>query len=368
MATLDSPDGAFGGPTRVAHTQCAELARQGHVVDLAVGSPREGVGQFDGGGYGILRFRARKLAPVGGFASLVSWPMLRWLRDNVKNYDAIHVHLARDLVTLPAASIAQAADIPVFAQTHGMVDPSKRMSARVVDLLATRRVLRHSRVVFALTAAEEVDLAGVEPAVKVRRVVNGVAIPDRQPVRVVRESGTREVLFLARLHERKRPVAFVEMAAIVSRQLSDVQFTIAGPDEGELAAVSDTISRLALEDRVRVVGPLAPESTDAAMARADVFVLPSTGEVFPMTVLEAFRVGTPAVVTDSLGIADECRRAGAAVVTDGSASALASAVSELLGDATAAKRQAEAAYHLLHSTMTIRSAVSPILEAYGEAE
>jgi glycosyltransferase involved in cell wall biosynthesis len=51
-----------------------------------------------------------------------------------------------------------------------------------------------------------------------------------------------------------------------------------------------------------------------------------------MTVLEAMSVGTPVVMTEDCGLADELEGSGAALVTDGSAGSLADAVSSILSD------------------------------------
>ncbi|WP_410965051.1 hypothetical protein, partial [Salmonella sp. SAL4435] len=70
-------------------------------------------------------------------------------------------------------------------------------------------MLRDAGAVFYLTPQEREQLGAVAgPGVRLTALVNGV--PDYPPARPSTEPP--EVLFAARMHPRKRPIAFVEMA------------------------------------------------------------------------------------------------------------------------------------------------------------
>ena len=140
------------------------------------------------------------------------------------------------------------------------------------------------------------------------------------------------MLFLARLQARKRPVAFVQAADIALRSMPGVRFDIYGPDEGALGEVEQEIARLTLGESVRYHGSVNHEQAQQITAAADVYVLPSVREPFPMSLLEALAVGTPVVCTTSTGISDELDRRGAAVVTDGSPEELAKGIIDILSN------------------------------------
>ncbi len=99
------------------------------------------------------------------------------------------------------------------------------------------------------------------------------------------------MLFLARLHPRKRPTMFVRMAAALVEAGIDAHFSLVGPDEGEGAAVAKLIEQSSLQSRVSYEGPLKPAQSISRMRRAKVYVLPSVDEPYPMSVLEAMSVG-----------------------------------------------------------------------------
>lgn len=99
--------------------------------------------------------------------------------------------------------------------------------------------------------------------------------------------------------------------------------------------------RLGLGDRVKVVDHRADVAN--ALAALDVVVMPSRGEPFGMTLLEAMAAGVPVVASDSGGPREivEDGRTGRLFAT-GDADALAHAVAGILDDPAAARRLVEA--------------------------
>lgn len=356
VVTLISPDGSYGGPTTVCLSQAKELARRGHNVHVfAAGRVRKQTNYLDEQVL-VTLFPAVSSGPKLGFAGLRA----RGMKGAIKklgDVDVAHVHLARDLVTLPAARTLKRLGVPIVTQSHGMIDASRNPLAKILDRIWTRGVLRGAKSVLALTADEESSIRSIENAARVARIGNGVSI-DAMPTTPRNENN---VLFLARLHERKRPLAFVEMARVLARADSTLTFTIAGPDEGQEPLVHQAIVDYGLEGVVSVIGPVQPDQVDRLMAGSGIYVLPSVGEVFPMTVLEAFRAQTPVIVTDSLGIADDCRAFRSAIVTDGSIDELAAAVLHLRSSALVRDDIVANASRHLAERMSI-SGVADVLE------
>jgi glycosyltransferase involved in cell wall biosynthesis len=360
IVSYRSADGAFGGPTRVAEAQTEALARRGHDITLLAAGPSKAI-EILTSKHRVRIFRGRRLSRSHGFALMTSLSLLAHLTKNIRSYDVVHVHLARDLVSLPAAAIALAKGVPVIVQTHGMIDASEKLSAKLLDALCTKRALRKARLVLTLTAREDADILGIEKRAKIARITNGIDVPEALPKW---EGRDRSVLFLARMHTRKRPTAFVRMAEIVAPKSRDVQFVMAGPDEGESKVVEREITERNLQERIQTLGPVDPAETGALMARSAVYVLPSVDEVFPMTLLEAFQNGTPVVTTESLGIAGLCGDYGAAILTDGSPHALARAVEEVMKDPHYAERLRQGGRRLLDEQLSISQVAATLEEAY----
>lgn len=366
VVTLVSDAGAYGGPVSVATSQLAELARRGHETGLL--SLWRGAGAPPRAWDGVpLRARhARALVPGTGFLGLLHPALLRDLWRAAGRADLLHVHAGRDLVSLAALAVAALRRTPFVAQTHGMVQPRHSPLARLFDRLYVP-LLRRARCCLALDDGERTGLRAVfgGRAPHIELIGNGVDEPceDGAPVAF----RTPEVLFLARLHPVKRPVAFVEAAAEVHARLPGARFTLCGADEGELPAVRSAVERHGLAGVVRYAGALTHGDALRRLADATVYVLPSSSEVFPMSLLEALAAGTPTVSTDGCGIAPELAARGASMVTDGSPRALADAVLALLCDEGRRKELAEAGRRAVRERYGIGAVADRLEELYRDA-
>ena len=326
LVTLLSPDGAFGGPARVALNQAAELRRRGHDVQVAAGWRGDRSRPHSLNDVPMHLFPTIQLIPSLGFSGMVSPKLNWWLLKNVAKYDVLHIHAGRDLISMASLAVAWCKRRPYVIQSHGMIQPDPRLIARLLDLLATRRFIKAAKKRFVLTQREQDGLAKVlDFPVEFERLPNGVPDPPTTGMAVRKN----EVLFCARLQRRKRPVAFVEMAGEVLRRGIEANFALVGPDDGELNNVLRTIQNLGLTSVVRYEGALNYEAVLNRMNQSGVFVLPSVDEPFPMSLLEALSLGIPSVCTDTCDIAPVLRRTHSAIVTSGSVEALARAVIEI---------------------------------------
>ncbi|MCX5404506.1 glycosyltransferase [Streptomyces sp. NBC_00335] len=362
--TLHSPTHAFGGPVRVALNLAKGLRARGHEANLlALGEGFPDPWPTSVEGVPAKLFPARRLLPLG-FSGMTSPALLASAGRLVRGADLVHVHLARDLVTLPVALAALRAGKPLVLQTHGMVDPSGKLLAKVLDALAVRRLLRGADALLHLTPHEREGLDAVvgAPLPNTVRLVNGTPAQDERPTL----SGPPRILYSARLQARKRPVDFVDAAPAVLAAHPDAQFVVAGPDEGELAAVRARITALGLSSRFTVPGALTGTEVLTELRRAHVYVLPSVDEPFPMSVLEALSVGVPSVVTHSNGLARDIARAGAGAAVEPGPAGVAEAILSLLdpaGNATASK----AARELASSAFSMDAVLDTLLPVYEGA-
>jgi glycosyltransferase involved in cell wall biosynthesis len=362
LATLVSPDGAFGGPVRVALNQAAELRRRNHEVLLAAGWRGLGAVPESIDGVPAKLFRTTQLIPHLGLSALISPGLFTWLWRNISQYDIIHIHAGRDLISVGSMAIARIAKRPYVTQTHGMIQPDNRLKARAVDALLVRRLLRSAAVRFVLTQRESDGLATVTgDSLNFDRLFNGVPVLP-QPTR---RHGTEEVLFCARLHARKRPVEFVQMAGELQHRGIVANYAMVGPDDGELARVRRAIEDNELADVVRYEGPVDYASVIGRMNRATIYVLPSIDEPFPMSLLEALSLGLPCVCTDTCDIAAILREEHAALVTNGSVGEMADAVESIYVDRELRNRLSSNARRTVAEILSIES-VGTQLEAVYE--
>ena len=297
--------------------------------------------------------------PGAGFAGLIAPKLLASIARFAGGFDVVHVHLARDLITMPAATIAVRRS-NVVLQPHGMIQPDRRVKARAMDILSGT-VFRRAGAVLFLTPAEEQGLHAVAESMRLRYLPNGIDV-----IPTSATSSEDVVLFCARLHPRKRVLAFVEMAAVLAGRGVKARFLVAGPDGGELPALRRAIRALRGTVDISYIGPVAPDAVRDLLASAAVFVLPSVDEPFPMTVLEALAAATPVVLTDTCAIADDLAARGAALVTDGSARQLADAVQLILTFPERTRYQVRAGIEAIHDKYAIATVVDQLEAIYRD--
>lgn len=360
IVTLVSPGGEYGGPLRVAVNQATALMQRGHEVTIvAAHRGYHGRPPTEVGGVPARLFPVRRVAPATGFAGLCAPGMLRYLSTAVPNYDIAHVHVARDLVTLPAALLIARRGLPYVLQPHGMIDASSHPLVHVVDPLLTRPVFARAKQIFYLTSTEHDDLTALlERTDVLQHLTNGVP-----PATQTADSATPEVLFLARLAPRKRPVMLVEAANALHEAYPEHRYRLVGPDEGEGAAVRTAISRSQAD--VVWEGPLSPDLTSTRMSAAGIYVLPAVDEPYGMSVLEAMAVGLPVVVTDTCGLAGLVEDSGAGLVTDSSLESLVDAIRLLISDVDRARAMGRAGQATTHTKLGMDAIADTLEEAYG---
>lgn len=336
VVTYISPDGAYGGPARVAINQAKALTKLGHEVVLA-GS----AGGFEGklpatyDDFPIRLFPSRRIVPRIGFAGVASPGLMNWLPKALRSVDVLHVHMSRDLVSLPAAALAVRAQKPLVVQTHGMIDPTRKLLAKPLDVLLTVPVLRGASTALYLNSQERRDLESVAGSdLTTERLPNGVHIP-RIPAMEQTDGSddSPEVVCLARVHSIKRPLTFVRAGLSLRRTWPKARFTLLGPDEGEGTDVRLALNAEGPQNAVTWQGPVVPDRTTDRLRRASIFALPSESEVFSMSTLEAMALGLPVVITETSGLAGLVRERRAGIVCGLSQESFNDALKRLLGDA-----------------------------------
>jgi len=297
-----------------------------------------------------LRSRANLSTPAG---------MADMARSLLPGMDLVHLHEFRTVEALRVAPEAARAGVPVILSPHGTLtlETGRSFLKSGWDKLLSPRVASQIAAVVALTSAEAEDVRQLWarlgcPPPPLHIVPNGVNLADVTPSAAARADFRRQYglgdapvcLFLGRLHARKGVDVLAE--AFVAANLPDTRLVIAGPDEGmqrALEAMSDP--------RIVLTGYLGPEQRLAALAAADVFALPATGEGLSMAALEALAAGLPVILSPGCNL-PEVEPAGAGLEVEPAAELLVAALRLLLSDHELRLRMGAAARTLVESRFT----------------
>jgi glycosyltransferase involved in cell wall biosynthesis len=137
------------------------------------------------------------------------------------------------------------------------------------------------------------------------------------------------ILFLANLEAHKGVFTLLEAFEQVARVLPGSRLLIAGsgPAEGEVRA---RIARMSAGERVTCLGRIPRDQVGAVLRRCTIYCLPSHGEPFGMSALEAMACGRPLVVSDAGGLRHLVDESGGRKFPAGDSATLAKALIEIL--------------------------------------
>ena len=158
--------------------------------------------------------------------------------------------------------------------------------------------------------------------------------------RLLGPTGDRVILTLARLVPQKGIDILIEVAARVKAAHPGWRFVVAG-DGADDAALRARAQERGVADTVLFVGR-TPEP-HLYLTAADLFLLTSRWEALPFTIVEAYRMGRPAVATACSGVVELIDDETGRVAPIGDVPAIAAALEEVLVDEGLRQRLAAAA-------------------------
>jgi glycosyltransferase involved in cell wall biosynthesis len=313
------PELQFGGPPQKIHDLSRGLQKRGHSVwVVTLHSSERAAAQVDRDGVrvGYLPWLGRNARQVPlGAGMLGAW---------VREADVVHCYGLYNLLCPMAARLALRAGRPFVLEPLGMYTPRARSlwAKRVYHRLFTSWMSRRAARVIAASPGEMEELADLvqPPRLFLRR--NGI---DLEPFQVLPPAGRfraehgilggeRVILYIGRISPIKNLGQLVE--AFRNAALERTRLVLAGPalEPDYARELTGLIAKLGLGGRVLLTGPLYGEDKLAALAAADLFVLPSLSESYGNAAAEAVAAWVPVLLTDGCGIAPQIDgRAGMAV-------------------------------------------------------
>lgn len=162
-------------------------------------------------------------------------------------------------------------------------------------------------------------------------VYNGVTrrTPGEAEVAPLRRPGLVTFLHIGRYEDVKNHGLLLDAFSEVHREMPSTRLVLLGKGElyGEVAAKVEALGLGGCVEQVGEVDDVAPY-----LAAADVFVLPSKFEGFPITLIEAMGAGLPCVCTAVGGVPDVVEDGGNGLLTEVDANAFARAMAAAASD------------------------------------
>lgn len=370
-----------GGPSFSVPAMVRGLARAGLTVHIAT-TDDHGAGHLEVplekpvAQQGVTHWYFRRQT---GFYT-ISWPLIRWLAQHVREYDVVHTHYLFTFSSLAVALIASLQGVPYIVRPVGALNRwgiyKRRPAMKKLSLhFAERHILTNAACV--QFTSEQERLQAEELAIPFSSIIIPLGL-DLALFQQIPPEGTfrqqypelsnkRVILFLSRFHPIKGLDLLLPAFAQVRQTHPDVALVLAGsgtPDfEAQLRA---QVAARGLQQDVIFTGFLHDEEKRAAFRDCDVFVQPSYFENFSMSVVEAMASNLPVVVTDQVGVGHEVSRAQAGLVVPCQSNTLAHALLHLISDSDQRQRFVNNARALVQERFAIEVIVRSLITLYDD--
>jgi glycosyltransferase involved in cell wall biosynthesis len=273
------------------------------------------------------------------------------------------VHLHNPTPTIYAAPAARLAGVSsVISTRHSLVAPPRNQVMERKYAIAAR----FCDWVVGICDATVINVkdAGSAPAKKILRIYNGTVAVSPEPAAMWPTKNGFTLLFVGRLEEVKNlPFLLTALRDAIAENPA-IQLWIVG-DGTQRVCLEQLSQELGLSSNVTFWG----QQLEVArfFSAADVFVMSSVSEGLPMSLLQAFSIGMPAIVTEVGGMAEVVRFAnGGATVPVTDSRAMTAAILDFATQARQREQFSANAKAAFQSHFTLRAMVDSYLKLYRD--
>jgi len=277
----------------------------------------------------------------------LSIPLARALKLHVQQSDVVLIHSLYQFMSTTAAHYCRRHNVPYILRPHGTLDPFLVYRRRWLLKWSYIKIFEERNFHHAALVQYS---SGMEEAMTGRFVKsqsNGLVIPEgidlkdfaTLPLRGAFRAkypemdGKSLVLFLGRFHQKKGLELLVGAFARVAKRCPSAHLVLIGSgDRSYVERITQMVGDSGLAHRSTITGQLDEADKLAALADADLFVLPSFGENFGIAVVEAMACGLPVLVSDKVGIWRDVAKSEAGIVTHCDSNEISDAIETLVDD------------------------------------
>lgn len=313
-----------------------------------------------------------KLGPLGeqlqGEGFFVQPHIGRHLADTARNFyrifaqnrpDVVHTH--NPTPTIYASTSARLAGVPsVISTRHSLVAPPHKKMAEFKYAIAALSCDWIVGICDATTC--NIRALKTVPASKLARVYNGaIRLNSVPPVDRPGKSGFT-FLFVGRLAAVKNHRLLLNAFRAASATMPDLRLWMVG-DGPEREPLEKFALDLGIQHQVKFWG----QQMDVApfFSAADAFIMSSRSEGLPMSLIQGFSLGLPAIVTDVGGMAEAVRTAKAGIAVPlNQPAVMAKAITDLASNHSERSRYAANARAAFDQHFQLQAMVDSYMNLY----
>jgi glycosyltransferase involved in cell wall biosynthesis len=197
-------------------------------------------------------------------------------------------------------------------------------------------------------------------------IYNGVCAPEREFLKEKKNRVTPKIVFLGKISAAKGVPTLIEAAKLLEVSGRKYELSIAG--NGDIEGLERNIKKKALSNNVKYVGWVDGRSKSELLAGADIFVLPSRSEGFPVSIVEAMAFGLAIISTNISGVTDAIRdKIDGLLVDVDNSEKLHNALVLVLDDYLLRYKLAKSARQRFEDNFTISASISKLIDVYNRS-
>jgi len=272
-----------------------------------------------------------------------SRPLAMWLKQNVGNFDLVHIHAVFNHACTAAATVCRRQRVPYIIRPLGTLDPwsmkQKRWRKNLFWYLLGKRMLLDAAAVHYTSAGE------LEAAERSLGLNHGWVVPlGVDTARVDNLNGSfldlfpaprqkEYVLVLSRLDQKKGLEVLLDAFCRLKHdaRFSTWRLVIAGDGPSRyVATLKKIVNAHKADNSVVFTGRLDQEAKLAALSHASLLALPSHHENFGLCAMEALAMGVPVLISSNVNLAPQVERAKAGWIVKVDTGSIQAALAEAL--------------------------------------
>ncbi|HBL57658.1 MAG TPA: group 1 glycosyl transferase, partial [Cyanobacteria bacterium UBA8803] len=290
---------------------------------------------------------------------IFSAPLTQWLWQHIRDYDLLHTHYLFSYPSTCAGAIARHQKVPYIVRTIGHLTPwalaQSRLKKQLYAFLIERHNLNRAAAIHCTSVGEAEDVRNFGIKTPTFTLPLGVNLPvDNLQAKATLHHryqippDTPVVLFLSRLHYKKRPDLLMRSLSQIAASNPNVHLILAGLGEPDYVnQLKNLAISLGLAQRTSFPGFVTGVDKQLLLQGSDIFVLPSFSENFGIAVAEAMAARLPVIITPGIQIAPEITQSQAGLVVAGEADTLAEAIAQLLNSPNLRQQYGNNGKHLV---------------------
>lgn len=191
---------------------------------------------------------------------------------------------------------------PYIISPHGMLRPwalnQSKLKKQIAFKLYQKKDLDNAACLHATSQIEAQEMRELGFRNPIAVVPNGIDLSEYQ-IRSEKYQSLKTILYLSRIHPKKGLEELIEAWSAIDKSIRhNWKIKIAGNgDEKYINELKALVTDKKLENEILFIGPKFANDKIATFQNADIFVLPTHGEGFPMAVLEAMVCNLPVITT-----------------------------------------------------------------------